>query len=115
MQWFRLELKGGQAEDIDVFLRAAWDITYSDAFLNFRNAVFRRPAPNGAFTLFFSPGARELGETFAAQPCRQPAREGLHLVAGGSRAWDVYYPEAATGGDAPQGALTGTGDRIKDA
>jgi hypothetical protein len=87
MSWTGLELNADQEEDVNVMLRAAWALAYSDAFANYMCAIFRAPSGQGRSRLYFSPGARELGHAFAAAPCRRPTGDGIKLVAGDERAW----------------------------
>jgi hypothetical protein len=87
VSWTGLELNSEQEEDVNVMLRAAWAIAYSDALASYMCAVFRAPSGKGRSRLYFSPGARELGSAFAAVPCRRPTGDGIKLVAGDQRAW----------------------------
>jgi hypothetical protein len=91
MSWTGLELIADQEEDINVMLRAAWAVAYSDAFANYMCAIFRAPSGDGRSRLFFSPGARELGSAFAANPCRRPRADGMKLVAGDELAWFACF------------------------
>jgi hypothetical protein len=91
MGWTGFELSTDQADDVNVMLRAAWDIAYSDAFASYMCAVFREPSSHGMSRVYFSPGARELGAAFAANPCRRPRADGMKLVAGDERAWFACF------------------------
>jgi hypothetical protein len=91
MSWTGLVLNADQEEDVNVMLRAAWAIAYSDAFASYRCAFFREPSSDGRARLYFSPGARELGAAFAAVPCRRPRGDGVKLVAGEERAWFACF------------------------
>jgi hypothetical protein len=91
MCWTAIELSADQEEDVNVMLRAAWAVAYSDAFASYRCAVFRQPSSHGRSRVYFSPGARELGASFAATPCRCPDRDQLKLVAGDRRAWYACF------------------------
>jgi hypothetical protein len=91
MSWTGLELCADQEDDVNVMLRAAWAIAYSDAFASYMCAVFRGPSLQGKARLFFSPAARELGAAFAANPCRRPRADGMKLVAGDERAWFACF------------------------
>jgi hypothetical protein len=101
MGWSDIDLSADQEEDVNVMLRAAWAIAYSDAFASYRCAVFRQPSSHGRSRVYFSPGARELGASFAATPCRCPDRDQLKLVAGDRRAWYACFDR---GGFLPTGA-----------
>jgi hypothetical protein len=91
MGWTGLELSADQEDDVNVLLRAAWAIAYSDAFASYKCAVFRERSHNGMSRVYFSPGARELGAAFAAMPCRRPVGDGVKLVAGDERAWYACF------------------------
>jgi hypothetical protein len=93
MGWTGIELSADQEEDVNVMLRAAWALAYSDAFANYRCAVFRQPSSAGQSRVYFSPGARELGLAFAAMPCRCPRGDQLTLVAGDGRAWYACFDQ----------------------
>jgi hypothetical protein len=93
MGWSGLNLTAGQDEDLNAILRRAWLISYADAFLNFRSAVFRKNLPDGGSIVYFSPAAEDLGNAFGARPCIRPATNGLRLVAGDDRAWDCYFAD----------------------
>jgi hypothetical protein len=94
MGWTSIELSADQEEDVNVMLRAAWTLAYSDAFANYQCAVFRQPCSNGRSRIFFSPGARELGASFAATPCHCPDSDQLKLVAGDRRAWYACFDQS---------------------
>jgi hypothetical protein len=40
---------------------------------------------------YFSPAAADIARAFSAQPCEQPARQGLELLAGSSECWRVIF------------------------
>lgn len=44
-------------------------------------------------TAYFSPVAKELAGAFEAQPCAQPVRPGLQLLAGDRNCWSVLFAE----------------------
>jgi hypothetical protein len=60
-------------------------------------AVFTRLESEGRLhcelIAYFSPSAREVADTFDAEPCEKPARTGLDLLAGDDRSWSVLFPE----------------------
>ena len=105
MSWYILDLLEGEAqdEDLDAMWRAAWKVIYAERALDFRNAVFRRSGDDPV--IFFSPGARELAETFTAKRCEQPTAERLHLVAGDDRAWKIFFPDSAPPASSDCGSL----------
>lgn len=44
-------------------------------------------------SVYFSPKAAKVAQSFEAQPCDQPIRKGLDLLAGDPNAWSVLFPE----------------------
>ena len=70
-------------------------------------AVFTRSETEGRLhcevIAYFTPASSELAKAFAAEPCEKPAREGLGLLAGDPRCWEVIFPER---GDLIRGLLT---------
>ena len=90
MGWRRLDLLDTQDKDLDPIWRTAWSVMYADSPADAKNAVFRRDGEPPC--MYFSPAAQELGETFGADECEEPAPEGLHLVAGEPGAWDACFP-----------------------
>ena len=60
-------------------------------------AVFTRPEPEGRLhcevIAYFSPAAQGLAKAFEAEPCEQPMRAGLSLLAGDEGSWSVLFPE----------------------
>jgi len=59
-------------------------------------AVFTRPESEGRLhcevIAYFSPPAYALAEAFDAEPCAQPERAGLGLLAGDPACWTVLFP-----------------------
>jgi hypothetical protein len=62
-------------------------------------AVFTRNESEGRLhcevIAYFSPLAAGIGEAFDAQPCAQPARDGLSLLAGDEQSWRALFPESS--------------------
>jgi len=60
-------------------------------------AVFTRPESDGRLhcevMAYFSPAAKDIAQAFDAEPCEQPMRAGLGLLAGDKLAWSVLFPE----------------------
>ena len=44
-------------------------------------------------TAYFSPGAAELAAFFDAKPCDKPPSEGIGLLVGDARCWEIYFPD----------------------
>ena len=44
-------------------------------------------------TAYFSPGASRLAAFFDAKPCAKPSGEGIGLLVGNSRCWEIYFPD----------------------
>ena len=63
-------------------------------------AVFLRSESEGRLhcevIAYFSPAAAEVANAFDAQPCAEPARVGLSLLAGEEQAWSLLFHESAS-------------------
>ena len=63
-------------------------------------AVFLRSESEGRLhcevIAYFSPAAAEVANAFDAQPCAEPARAGLSLLAGEEQAWSLLFHEGAS-------------------
>jgi hypothetical protein len=61
-------------------------------------AVFTRSESEGRLhcevIAYFSPAARDLAKAFDAEPCVQPSREGLSLLAGEDAAWSALFSQS---------------------
>lgn len=44
-------------------------------------------------TAYFSPKATKLAALFTATPCSKPAADGIGLLVGEQRSWDLFFPE----------------------
>jgi hypothetical protein len=44
--------------------------------------------------VYFSPASAHIAQVLGAEPCEQPAKEGLSLLAGRPSAWSVLFPES---------------------
>ena len=44
-------------------------------------------------TAYFSPEATELAAFFDAKPCAKPPGEGIGLLVGDPRCWEVHFPD----------------------
>ena len=44
-------------------------------------------------TAYFSPGAAKLAAFFKADPCDKPPSEGIGLLVGDARCWEIYFPD----------------------
>ena len=57
-------------------------------------AVFaRHDRKANCVTAFFSPRATELAALFGARPCDKPASDGIGLLVGAARSWEIFFPE----------------------
>lgn len=90
MGWSSLRIAGGA---LDIDWQSLWTTAYADASLCFRDAIFRRFVATGGSILYFSPGARAIGEALGAKSCDRPVAEGLHMVVGDDWAWKAHFPE----------------------
>jgi len=44
-------------------------------------------------TAYFSPGATMLAALFQAKPCGKPSGDGIGLLVGDARCWELFFPE----------------------
>jgi hypothetical protein len=44
-------------------------------------------------TAYFAPGATELAAFFDAKPCAKPPSDGIGLLVGDVRCWEIYCPD----------------------
>jgi hypothetical protein len=44
-------------------------------------------------TAYFSPRASRLAALFSAIPCEKPSGEGIGLLVGDARSWEIFFPE----------------------
>jgi hypothetical protein len=59
-----------------------------------RMAVFSRyDRRANLVTAYFSPGATALAAFFEAQPCAKPRGEGIGLLVGDPRCWEIHFPD----------------------
>jgi hypothetical protein len=57
-------------------------------------AVFsRHDRKSNAVTAYFSPRTSRLAALFGAMPCDKPASEGIGLLVGPARSWEIFFPE----------------------
>jgi hypothetical protein len=57
-------------------------------------AVFaRHDRKANRVTAFFSPRATELAALFGASPCDKPASDGIGLLVGAARSWELFFPD----------------------
>ena len=57
-------------------------------------AVFsRHDRKANKLTAYFSPRASRLAELCDAVPCDKPSSEGIGLLVGDARSWEIFFPE----------------------
>jgi hypothetical protein len=57
-------------------------------------AVFsRHDRKANKLTAYFSPRASRLAELFDAVPCDKPSSDGIGLLVGDARSWEIFFPE----------------------
>jgi len=60
-------------------------------------AIFTRPESEGRLhcevMAYFSPAAKDIAQTFDAEPCEKPSPVGLALLAGDGLSWSALFPE----------------------
>ena len=96
--WFSLSLgdgitSGAPAAEIEAAFAELFEFAGSPAAM----AVFTCPESEGRLhcevIAYFSPAAGEVAKAFDAEPCEQPERAGLALLAGDETAWALLFPE----------------------
>ena len=76
-------------------IHAAFTSAYIAAGQPIEMAVFSRNDPKANIvTVYFTPSAMVLAKAFGASPCEKPDREGLGLLVGDTRCWQLYYPDS---------------------
>jgi hypothetical protein len=66
-----------------------------------RMAVFsRHDRRTNVVTAYFSPAAAQLAAFFGAQACDKPDSEGIRLLVGDARCWEIYFPDKPRRGPA---------------
>lgn len=59
-----------------------------------RMAVFSRyDRQTNCITAYFSPATVKLAEFFDAKPCAKPPSQGIGLLVGDARSWEIYFPD----------------------
>ena len=59
-----------------------------------RMAVFSRyDRQTNRVTAYFSPAAAKLADFFDAKPCAKPLSQGIGLLVGDARSWEIYFPD----------------------
>ena len=57
-------------------------------------AVFsRHDRKANEVTAYFSPRAARLAALFSAIPCEKPSSDGIGLLVGDARSWEIFFPE----------------------
>ncbi|BCK88115.1 hypothetical protein MIZ01_1916 [Sideroxyarcus emersonii] len=78
-------------------LEALFGSTYGDPGEHGKAAIFIRHESEGRLhcevKAYFTPEAAAVANAVAADPCAQPSRDGLSLLAGSSSAWLAYFPD----------------------
>lgn len=75
-------------------IQDAFDPAYLAAGSPKGMAVFSRyDLRRNIVTVYFTPPAGILARAFAATECAKPSAEGIGLLVGEQRAWDLYFPE----------------------
>jgi hypothetical protein len=89
--WYSLDLTEGVAELVEDVWKMAWEVSQSVGEPDYSNAIFQKIRLGKGLTLYFSPTAYLLAETFGAEPCARPSPIDMNLVAGDERAWQVHF------------------------
>jgi hypothetical protein len=91
MRWYGLRLVSDHAAAGGPIWKLLWEASVAGEPVDDGNAVFLAQEGDGCVTLYFSPSARLLATAIGASRCRQPDPQGLTLLAGPQRAWDVHF------------------------
>jgi hypothetical protein len=92
MNWYSLSLKQGGDGLIEDAWKLAWEVARSANALDYSNAIFQKAGPGKAeVTLYFTPSAGVLAASFGAKRCDKPLVQGMSLVAGDDRAWQIHF------------------------
>lgn len=91
MRWYSLALMEGVGNLVEDTWKLAWEVALSGGEADRSNAIFQKRGPGKRQTLYFSPAAHVLAETFGAAPCDRPSPTDLTLVAGDERAWQIHF------------------------
>lgn len=60
---------------------------------DYSSAVFSRmEIGTGELTVYFTPSARAVAQSFGAASCDKPSEEGIELLVGDQRAWEIHFP-----------------------
>jgi hypothetical protein len=96
--WYAMSLGDGMTSGVlSAEIEDAFAAAFAAAAKPAAMAVFTRPESEGRLhcevIAYFSPAAESIANLFNAEPCEQPARPGLGLLAGDSSCWSVLFPE----------------------
>jgi len=92
MNWYSLSLKQGMDGLIEDAWRLAWEVARSANALDYSNAIFQRASPGKSeVIIYFSPSASLLSASFGAKRCEKPTVQGMTLLAGDDRAWQIHF------------------------
>ena len=99
--WSSLTLGDGMwAPTVSEQIEKAFQTAYEEAGKPMDMAIFTRSVSEGRLhcevIAYFSPAVQNIAKLFDAEPCEQPAREGLGLLAGDPRCWAFFFPESNT-------------------
>ena len=92
MSWYRLGLVGNIEKVNQAAWYSAWQVSKAKSRVDYGRAIFYKVAGRNGLTLYFTPSAQALAETFGSKPCRKPSPKGLSLFVGDHRAWRIHFP-----------------------
>ena len=93
MNWYRLSLVGDIEKVNQAAWQSAWEVSQVKAHIDYSSAIFKKIDAGDGLTLYFTPSAQSLAETFGARPCGKPSRVGMSLFAGDHRAWQIHFAQ----------------------
>lgn len=93
--WYRKTLGDGVAASApSLRIQRLFPSLFADSGQPSSMAVFsRHDRTVNEVTAYFSPQAVGLAALFGASPCEKPPSDGIGLLVGHSRSWEILFPE----------------------
>lgn len=100
--WFSKAVDDGiEADDPSPRIQAAFLPFFAAAGWPADMAVFSRyDLTTNVVTVYFTPAAASLALSHGATPCEKPSSEDIGLLVGDQHAWQLFFPERLSGGNA---------------
>lgn len=91
MTWYSLALAGDIKNISKGAWQLAWEASQDEGGLDHSNAIFKKVGPDNRLVLYFTPSSQLVAESFGARPCAKPSPQGMTLLAGSERAWQIHF------------------------